>query len=1116
MWDTAPARFRAMAPGAPAGADGSIDPVPVRHAVGIRASRAQATVTLTPSTTTLAGRPVNYPLYIDPQINETSAQYYSQVGTIAGPWNTTTGTTSQPNGVMEIGFCGYDGNFPVPCVWNRQIQFFTDRAFFRMDTSVLEPNSGFRPSIYSASFAPHEVYNSATCTAEPIAVWSTSGGISSSTDWPGPQGSQLGTASSAAGGGTGCSNSADVPVDITSYVQAHAQSADAPASMTFEVRAPDETQKLQFKKISDNPTFTVWFSFAPLQPTDLSVQNAVTCTSTTYTSLARPILSARGVDNNPAFEDLFHTISLYDSSGSLVSPTTGATGNGQAQNGGRHSGDPQSTNVRGQWAPGSDLSDGQAYHFTDQTQNLPGINDQTPPRNSPVADPYYFTVLTASLAAPSVTSFDYPVDASGQAYWGQPQGAPGVFTVGTNGAAHIAGFAYSFDGGSASEPVPSTTDCNYLHDGGLGTAQGTGGFGTSTGERALVHGSTAQIQAPASLAAGRHTLWVTSFDLAHNASGETPYVFYVAPNYQSASQPRKTYLPDDLFGSAGGPNLSLLGEQNLCCGMTTWPGDNQLFFQSTAINQSYSVTVNVPAAGTWQLGADMTTASDYGKVRFDLDGANLGGTASTPFDGYTASVSSQYVDLGTQALTAGAHTLAVKVTDQNAELAGFKSGLIYLTLSPTNRYEADTLPHGGAAPQCFGLSAWENNCQLFFANTTPGASFTVTFPAPVESDYALGVNLTKASDYGTLEFVLDPGTATQFVLDGTDPHSNPPGNPVDAHASPTTAQYVFLGGVHLAQGPHVLQVIVTGTSSTTGNLYNAGINYVAAAPVTGATTSSFTAAMNNLGVATDNSPSLAQNFDLTSSATGSNLSRDALQAAGITVGTGTGAGAGNTFSLGGAAFTMPPLRTDPVTHAVIGDNVIPDGQIIQVPPVTTSGVALLVTTTCGGSPAASATLGYSAARNDNPVIPAVSNWKSGPTNVAVMQLGHYDSGSNSTPASTAQPRLYEVMLPANPSFSADVRHAAGAAGQLPDRHGDLPVRGPDPARPGHRLPASGVRASGRQRLDRRVRRADGHDGPAEPGDLGPDLPRGGAAVVTGRRPGADPPVQRLLRHSGRL
>ena len=57
-----------------------------------------------------------------------------------------------------------------------------------------------------------------------------------------------------AGGGSGCSAAADVPVDITSVIQAHVQNADAPPAMAFEVRAPDELNKLQFKKFGKNPT----------------------------------------------------------------------------------------------------------------------------------------------------------------------------------------------------------------------------------------------------------------------------------------------------------------------------------------------------------------------------------------------------------------------------------------------------------------------------------------------------------------------------------------------------------------------------------------------------------------------------------------------------------------------------------------------------------------------------------------------------------------------------------------------------------------------------------------------------------------------------------------------
>ena len=936
MWDSVPAPSPAAAARAGAGGSGASMPVPVpvRRVLGVGGSPAQAALTLTPVTTSLAGRPVRYPLYIDPQVNETTAQYYSEVNDRGDVWNTTTGTTSQPSGVVQSGYCGYDQNAQFPCYWGQPpTLFFTSRVYFMVDTSVLAPLNGFRPNVYSASFAPHEVYNSASCASEPVAVWSTStANISSSTSWPGPQGSQLGTASSNAGGGSGCSAAADVPVDITSVIQAHVQNADAPPAMAFEVRAPDESNKLQFKKFSKNPTFTVWFNYAPLQPTSLAASDAVTCTSTTYTSDNPPTLSARGVDNNPSPEDLYHTISLYDSAGNLVSTPN----NGMAHNGGRHSGDPNSTNIRGQWTPGT-LSNGATYHFTDQTQQLLPAGDQASARSSPVSAAYDFTVLSVPPASPpTISTVDYPVDPNGQAYWGQPQGAPAVFTVGTNGASHVAGFAYSFDGGTNSEPVPTTTDCSYLNNGGLGTAQGTGGFGITNGERALIRGSTAQIQVPASLPNGRHTLRVKSFDLAHNASAEATYTFYVTPNYQGQSTrmftPDTPSTPTSLWSSRSGPNASLLAEQNLCCGMTTWPGGNQIRFDATTAGQSFSVSVNVPSNGTWQLGTDMTTAPDYGQVRLDLDGANLGGTAATPFDGYTASVSSVYLDLGTQTLTAGAHTLTVTVTGQNASSAGFKAGLIYLTLSPPNRYEADTLSYGSATagtlqPQCFSQPTWADNCQLFLSNTAQGTSFQLNFAAPVESDYALGLNITTASDYGTLKFELDTGKDDYLLLDNTAAH------PIDAYSSTVKAQYVFLGGIHLTSGTHSLKVTVVGTNaSSTGNRYNAGINYLAAAPVTGAKMDSFTHAMNNLGIASDfgSGSGLVMNFDLVNSATGNNLSLQALQDAGITVGTATSTG--NTFSLGGATFTMPQLRTDSAGGPVVDDNVVPDGQTIAVTP----------------------------------------------------------------------------------------------------------------------------------------------------------------------------------------
>ena len=450
-----------------------------------------------------------------------------------------------------------------------------------------------------------------------------------------------------------------------------------------------------------------------------------------------------------------------------------------------------------------------------------------------------------------------------------------------------------------------------------------------------------------------------------------------------------------------------------CCAVS-WRGGSQLVFNATATGQSFTVTFSVPAAGFWQLGASLTQGPGYGQDQIDLDQAtsdvNLDGTATAPWDGYAQYVSMGYADFGTRFLTAGTHTLTFTVTGENASSAGFKAGINYLTLSPTGRQEAETLttgtPTAGTlAPQFQAGSPWSDNGQLKLTNTTVGARFTVSFTAPVESDYALGANLTTGPDYGSLRFDLDP-QASNVNLAGTAT------SPLDTYSASLGATYAFLGGVHLTAGTHVLQVTVTGADpSSTGD--NAGLDFVEAVPVTGAGESSLTAAMNNLGIASDGAASFPGGFDLKGAPSGKNLSLQAMQSAGITPGTATGAGA--PFSMDGATFTMPQLRTSGST--VVADNVIPDGQTIPLPQIRATDVALLVANTCGtpaGSPALEATLNYGGGGASQSLVTPVPDW-SLPRGYAAVALSHWDVGT--TVSTTAQPGLYEVVLPANPGLT---------------------------------------------------------------------------------------------------
>jgi hypothetical protein len=93
------------------------------------------------------------------------------------------------------------------------------------------------------------------------------------------------------------------------------------------------------------------------------------------------------------------------------------------------------------------------------------------------------------------------------------------------------------------------------------------------------------------------------------------------------------------------------------------------------------LTIDVPAAGTYDLSAVMTKARDYGIVSLEVDGAQLG----QPFDGYNfPNVTVATVDYGSVPLSAGAHQLTFTLVGQNSNSSNYLVGIDYLLLTKTN------------------------------------------------------------------------------------------------------------------------------------------------------------------------------------------------------------------------------------------------------------------------------------------------------------------------------------------------------------------------------------------------------------------------------------------------
>src|SRR5215469_9723149 len=296
MWDSSRTQHFSIPATADAAGSGRITQVPVAYRL---ARPAAATIVMSPPAAALTGPRVRYPVYIDPEIVPGTA-YYVQVMVVSGGytqvWNSTTGTTSQSGGRTEIGDCGYTTG-PGTCYWDTPNGVkigYVDRDYFQFNTPALLHRNGQVATVYYGSFDIEQTANSDGCVPQPTQL-NEAGAINSSTSWGGPMGPGIGDVNSNRGGGSSCpagnvefntNNSSG----LLSYLQADPNNNWG--SITFLLRAADEGNKYQYKLFMDNPTLSVYYNYAPLTPTALSVQNQVTCTATTYTSLTQPKLTA--------------------------------------------------------------------------------------------------------------------------------------------------------------------------------------------------------------------------------------------------------------------------------------------------------------------------------------------------------------------------------------------------------------------------------------------------------------------------------------------------------------------------------------------------------------------------------------------------------------------------------------------------------------------------------------------------------------------------------------------------------------------------------------------------------------------------------------------------------
>ncbi|MFG1948715.1 LamG-like jellyroll fold domain-containing protein [Nonomuraea sp. NPDC048826] len=852
---------------------------------------------------------------------------------------------------VRVGRC-YNGKSQCGGTW-------TARSYFSVGFWDLKPReNGVRPILFSGYFIVGQLHSSHNCeNPEPTDLYAA-GDFGSGTRWPGPASRFLDRQSSNAS--VDCGGGRAVRYNAANFVQEGIEHGYN--TLNFGLLAPDESNDLQWKVFDNNPVLEVEFSYPPNKAYDLRVSNAVTCTGKVITPDARPVLYAKATDNNdpPLNPALWYHVTTADESRTL-----GSGGGVRIDSG-----------SEGGWREPDDLGDGD-YKFRVYVDNNPGHPHNT---NSGYGDWYHFTARSTPLTvAPTIEpSVDYPKN-----YWGAPAGAPGSISVRSNGAPNIVGYTYTFNG-AGTETLPSTTDCVYNRV-----------FGVNGGW--IPHNDHAPnwIPVPAGLPPGYHTLHVRSFDDAHKLSPESePYTFYVAP--PAGDSVMRIEAEDMPQSQPAGQNRPVHTQRDAEIG---WSNGQALWFAGNAAGQSLSLSFDTPVDADFTVSLGMTRSTDIARMIFELDGRRLGDPA-LEFDGYHPTRQTARHNVGIHRIPKGNHTLTIQVVGTNPDTVGdrYTVGVDHLTLSQTSVSEAEdpaqvtlSQPPGQNVPAVnvprdAGNPAYtpSRGAAVGFMATARGQSINLTFRTRVEADYALGLGLAKGPEGGQFRIAVNGRTVMR--TDETPWDSYDGGRGLSVHQP--------LGGTHLGAGVHRLTITITGKHAASRG-YQAVVDYITAIPINKATAADFTAAMNNDGIGADGTRA---DLDLMSGS----FSTQSLVAAGY--------GPGAAVTVNGATFTMPAARADGA------DNVIAIGQTIPFPAsqqVKSTAIGLLAASTCGDTPAASATIRYTDESTQDSAVPALTDWLLQEVRNAAVVLPYRNvSGA---PWYNHAPRLTALFVPVDPT-----------------------------------------------------------------------------------------------------
>lgn len=678
MWDSTPVTGTAGKSSGTRVADGPSSREPGRNMAEVKIDIEGGKQLLTLDQDLLTAPSTTFPVYVDPywsgspgkgqlnwaRISSNGWDYYNSTSK--------TGATSARIGLDE--WPGGEGE--------------KARTYYQMNTSGIKGAQIFEANLYVV----HRW--SASCGNTPAVVYGTHGPSSwgsSGLRWDKQPTVTTGVLSTVNARELDCGTSKQrpSPASLNFNVLSHIKTAAASkvSGATFLVKA-DEGERMHWKQLGygGGATLSVRYSYKPqfingtgnprVTPSVVDQGRIVTTTST-------PTLSAQGF--TPKVNGLQENVQIYyqvfNSAGTKVISGYGPSG---------------SYNLNGSpWQVHTALADGN-YTWNATIKNASGI------WGGVYSASQAFTIDTTAPKAPGIASTQFPPGQLGGAYSDR-----GVFALTNDRTNNVTGYLFTLDGDLTDVTYAPGRDDEWQANTVIQPGKvyfAVADFGDGTGPL-VINGSAGVRFAPGTV--GAHKLAAKAVDQAGTTSPQTVYSFHAGtstPTFATGdnmisgwtatnSDGTTTTVPPATTTTRTG---RLIAQQHsrgfyFHTGIQAFLG-NTSATSKVALGDSATVYLNVPAAGSWEIGANVTTGLDYGTYTLTLDkGTSTAQVLTANLDTYGSPTSTKYLNFGTltdgngvpRQLTKGLHSVTLDVTGKNSASTGYQAGIDVLRLAPT-------------------------------------------------------------------------------------------------------------------------------------------------------------------------------------------------------------------------------------------------------------------------------------------------------------------------------------------------------------------------------------------------------------------------------------------------